>query len=109
MLSTKTELYTAPSIQAEITRWLNNGTLSVLTVENKGTSNSVALVVQESDDGNTWSDVQGTNKSISPATSDTLILISTKSRFRLAAQGNEPVLVTVARTINGTVTDLGPA
>lgn len=109
MLSTKTELYQAPSLQQRQVFWDNNGTLTVLVVENKGSANSIAIVVQESDDGSTYSDLSGTSKSIAPGKSETLVIISTKRKLALAAQGNESMLVSVQRTINGTVKDLGTA
>ena len=110
MQSRKTELVQAPALQTRVLFFDNMGdTPPASTVENKGTSNSVALVYQESDDGQNWTDILGATVSIAPGKSDARFVVSTKRKLALAAQGNEPILVSIDRTINGTVTDLGPA
>lgn len=110
MHSLKTERYTAPATQTRVAQFNNDGSIApFVTVSNLGTANGVAIVFQEDDGSGNWTDITGTTKSINPGQSVALSVVTTQRLIALAAQGNEPILVSVNRTINGPVTDLGPA
>ena len=110
MLSIKHESFLAPAIQARVLELNANGDLPpYVVVENIGTSASVAIVWQESDDGSTWTDIGGTTKSINPSKSDGQVIVTTKRKIALSAGGGMRLLVAVARQVNGPVSDFGVA
>ena len=110
MLSQKSESYTAPSIQARVAEFLNNGDLSpYVVVENLGTSASVSIQYQESDNGSDWSPIDNTSRSINPEKSDGQVVVSNKRLIAVAASGGQRIRVSVIRQVNGPVTDLGSA
>lgn len=104
MLDPRSQSMAAPGIGSIILQVRNNASLSpYFVVENKDSSLSAAIEYQESDDGNTWSTVVGTSKSIPPGQSDGQSVTSTKRLLALFAQGDVLLDVHVIRNYNGVV------
>ena len=110
MISQKSESYLAPSVQARVMELNNNGDVPpTIIIENIGTAASASIVIEESDDGTTWTPLAGTTKAINPGKSCSQIITSVKRKLALSAGGNVRLLVTVIRQVNGPVNDLGTA
>lgn len=109
MIDSKTNLkYLAPATAAIVVEFRNDGNLNpYCVVENKDTTNSIALKYQESDDGVTWTDIAGTNATVGPGDSDGQVVISAKSRLALHAGGSADLLFSLVRQVNGDPADLG--
>lgn len=110
MRSTKTAVYTAPSIGARIVEFFNSADEApVCTVENLDALASASIRYQESDDGTTWTDIANTSATVDPMKSDTQEVASSRSRIALFATGNVRLMFTAARQVNGSPTHLGTA
>ena len=110
MHSIKNTTVQAPSIAARIIEFRNDGDLApIVLIENTGQGLSAAIRFQESDNGSNWSDVANSADTVLPGSSTQQIVVSTKARLALYAQGNVPLSVTVIKQVNGSPTDLGVA
>lgn len=110
MLSLKAAVYTAPAIAARVVEFMNQGDAPPhVTVENLDSLASVAIKMQESDDGNAWTDVVNTFRTINPGTSAQQDVVSSRSRLALHAGGNVRLLVSVKRQVDGAPTSFGAA
>jgi len=109
MIDTKDGKYNAPATAARVVEFRNDGDENpTVIVENLDDTNSIALKYQESDDGNTWTDITGTNATVNPLTGNSQAVVSSKSRIGLHAGGDADFTVKVIRQMNGNPTNLGP-
>lgn len=110
MRSTKQTNYIAPAIAARVVEFRNDGDLEPhVVVENTGSTASAAIRYQESDNGSNWTDIANTAATVLPGGSKQQLIVSTKARLALYAQGNTPITVTVSKQVNGSPDDLGVA
>ncbi len=110
MLGVKTVTYSAPAIAARVAEFTNNGDLApYCVVENLDGTASAAIRYQESDDGNTWTDIAGTTRTVNPGKSDGQLVVSTKRLIALHAGGNVRISLGLIRQVDGAPTDLGVA
>ena len=107
MLKTEGQNLLAPGVGERILFFHNDSSIAPhVFVENKDDTNSAAISYEESDDGASWATIVGTSKSIPPGQSDGQIVVATKRRIALFAQGNVRLDVHVARLYNGDNSDL---
>lgn len=110
MLSVKQAQYAAPAISARIVEFMRDGSLAPYVVlENVSTTNSIAVVYQESDDGQNWTDIVATAVMIGPVLSNAQVIVSSKSRLAIKASGNGNLLVSIVKQVNGSPANLGAA
>ena len=110
MRSSKQATYLAPAIAQRIVEFQNDGDLPPhVLIENTGSAASAGIRFQESDNGSNWSDISNTTATVLPGGSNQKLVVSTKARLALYAQGNVPLSVTVTKQVNGSPTNLGVA
>jgi len=108
--SSKSATYIAPAIASRIVEFQNDGDLPPhVLLENTGLTASAAIRYQESDNGSNWTDIANTAGTVLPGESNQQLIVSTKARLALYAQGNTPLNVTVSKQVNGSPTNLGVA
>ena len=108
MLKLETGDYNAPAIADVVMQFTNSGDLApYLVVENLDALASAAIRYQESDDGQTWTDIANTTATVNPGASNGQIVTSARARIALHAGGNVKMSVSVIRQINGAPTILG--
>jgi hypothetical protein len=100
--------YDAPAIAAVVFQFSNSGDLApYVVVENQDDTASAAIRYQESDDGQTWTDIANTTATVNPGESNGQVVTSARARIALHAGGNVKLSVAVIRQINGAPTNLG--
>lgn len=110
----KNAVYDAPAVAARVLEFLNSGNNSpVVIVENQDPEAggaSAAIRLQESDNGQDWTDIPDTAKTVLPG-GDSVVITAESSRARIAlhAGGNVKLLVTIIRTIKGAPFNVGAA
>ena len=110
MRSSKSAKYLAPAIGARVVQFANGlDSPPVATVENLDAAASVAIRYQESDDGNTWTDIANTTATVDPGKNDVQEVASARAQIALFASGNVLINFSVDRVVNGSPTNLGTA
>lgn len=107
-MSIKDGVYTAPAIAARVARFQNGGNLSpYCVVENLDAVSSAPVCFQESADGQIWTDIPNTKRTVLPGCSDGQVVTSSQPYIALNVGGNLQIKFTVVRQVNGSPLDLG--
>lgn len=107
-MSIKDGVYDAPAIAARVVEFQNGGNLApYCVVENLSDLASAPVCFQESADGQVWSDIPNTKRTVLPGSSDGQIVTSSQPYIALNVGGNLQIKFTVVRQVNGSPVNLG--